>query len=122
MSDYNLTAAEAKLADILWHVAPVTSPVLVDIAQEKLGWKKSTTYTVLKRLCDKGIFTNTNAEVATALTREELLARQSHQFVDKSFSGSLPGFIAAFVGGAKLSSKECSELVQLIEAYQEGQT
>jgi len=119
MNDYNLTAAEEKLAEIIWQTAPVASPELVDMAQGQLGWKKSTTYTVLRRLCDKGIFQNANAIVAVALTRKELLAHQSRQFVKDSFSGSLPGFIAAFVGGAKLSSKEADELVQLIEAHQE---
>jgi len=119
MSDYNLTTAEEKLAEIIWQNAPMTSPKLVDIAQEKLEWKKSTTYTVLKRLCDKGIFLNANATVTVALTHKELLARQSREFVDNTFSGSLPGFIAAFVGNSKLSSKEAEELVQLIESHQE---
>jgi len=116
---YNLTSAEEKLSAILWEMAPISSPELVDIAQEKLGWKKSTTYTVLRRLCDKGVFQNANAVVTAALTREELLARQSRQFVDSTFSGSLPSFIAAFFGGSKLSAKDADELLQLVETHQE---
>ena len=120
MSDqYTLTSAEEKLATIIWDNAPIPSPDLVEMAHNKLDWKKSTTYTVLRRLCEKGIFQNTNAEVTIQLTRNELLALQSRQFVDRTFSGSLPGFIAAFVGGGKLSSKVADELVQLIEAHQE---
>jgi len=119
MSDYNLTTAEEKLATIIWRTAPVTSPDLVDIAQSELDWKKSTTYTVLRRLCDKGIFKNENAIVSTALTREELQARQSRQFVANTFSGSLPSFVAAFVGGGKLSPKVADALMQLIESHQE---
>ena len=114
-----LTSAEEKLAAIIWECSPLLSPDLVDIAHSRLGWKKSTTYTVLRRLCDKGIFANTNATVSTALTRDELLARQSRQFVNQAFGGSLPGFIAAFVGGGKLSPKDTDELLQLIEAHQE---
>ena len=120
MSDSNiLTSAEEKLAAIIWDNAPIPSPDLVDLAHSQLGWKKSTTYTVLRRLCDKGIFANTNAIVSTALTHDELLARQSRQFVNQAFNGSLPGFIAAFVGGGKLSPKEADELKQLIESHQE---
>jgi len=119
MNDYNLTAAEEKLAEIIWQNAPIASPQLVDIAYKQLDWKKSTTYTVLRRLCDKGIFNNASAMVTIALTHEDLLARQSRQFVADTFSGSLPGFIAAFVGSAKLSSKEADELMKLIESHQE---
>ena len=114
-----LTAAEERLADIIWQSSPLTSPELVALTNEKLGWKKSTTYTVLRKLCDKGIFKNENAVVTAALTRDELIARQSRQFVEETFGGSLPGFIASFVGGKKLSSTEAEELKQLIESYRE---
>jgi len=118
--NYTLTAAEERLADIIWQEAPISSPALVDKAWETLGWKKSTTYTVLRRLCEKEIFINGNALVKVAITREELIANQSRQFVNSSFGGSLPGFIASFFGGKKLSSKEAAELKQLIEEHQEG--
>jgi len=120
MSDnYSLTIAEERLAQLIWQNSPISSPDLVDIAYKYLDWKKSTTYTVLRRLCEKGIFRNENAIVTIALTRDELLARQSRQFVANTFRGSLPGFIAAFVGGGKISSKDADELLQLIEAHQE---
>ena len=118
--NHTLTMAEEKLADIIWQKAPISSPTLVDIAWEILQWKKSTTYTVLRRLCEKGIFTNSNAIVKTAITKEELIAYQSRQFVDNSFEGSLPRFIASFFGGKKLSHKEASELKKLIDQHQEG--
>jgi len=118
--NYTLTTAEERLADIIWQHAPITSPELVDLALKTLGWKKSTTYTVLKRLTEKGIFVNAGANVSTAITREELIAHQSHQFVNSSFGGSLPGFIASFFGGKKLSSKEADELKRLIDRHQEG--
>ena len=114
-----LTAAEERLADIIWQNAPLTSPELVALTNKKLDWKKSTTYTVLRKLCDKGIFKNENAVVTALLTRDELIARQSRQFVAETFGGSLPGFIASFVGGQKLSSNEAEELKQLIESYRE---
>ncbi|MCL2406193.1 MAG: BlaI/MecI/CopY family transcriptional regulator [Defluviitaleaceae bacterium] len=119
MSESILTLAEEKLAEIIWRTAPVASPELVNIAYQELGWKKSTTYTVLRRICDKGIFKNDNAVVTVVLTYGQLQQHQSRQFVASTFSGSLPKFIAAFVGGGKLSSKEAHELVQLIEAHQE---
>jgi len=121
MSDkYNLTTAEERLADILWQSAPISSPALVELAWTHLGWKKSTTYTVLKRLIEKGIFANDNAQVRVVLTREELIAFQSRQFVKSSFGGSLPGFIASFFGGKKLSAKEAEELKRLIDEHREG--
>ena len=117
--NYTLTTAEERLADIIWQEAPIASPDLVDIALRELGWKKSTTYTVLRRLCEKEIFVNNSALVKVAMFREELIAYQSRSFINSSFGGSLPGFIASFFSGKKLSSKEADELKQLIEAYQE---
>ncbi|MCL2572304.1 MAG: BlaI/MecI/CopY family transcriptional regulator [Defluviitaleaceae bacterium] len=117
--NYTLTVAEERLADIIWQKAPLTSPELVNIAWEKLEWKKSTTYTVLRRLCEKGIFVNGSAIVKVAITREELIASQSRHFVNSSFGGSLPGFMASFFGGKKLSAKEADELKQLIDQHQE---
>ena len=117
--NHNLTTAEEKLASIIWQKAPIASPALVDIAWETLGWKKSTTYTVLRKLCEKGVFTNNNALVETALTREQLTAMQSRRFVNSSCGGSLPAFIAAFASGKKLSPKEAKEIKALIDSLQE---
>ncbi len=115
-----LTAAEEKLAGILWRAAPLTSPELVALAGKELGWKKSTTYTVLKKLCDKGVFKNDSANISVALTRDELVARQSRHFVEDAFGGSLPRFITSFFGGKKLTPEQADELKRLIEEHEGG--
>ena len=116
----NLTAAEEKLAIIIWREAPLTSPELVEIADKEMDWKKSTTYTVLKKLCDKGVFRNENAFVSVVLTQDELISHQSRYFVEDTFGGSLPRFITSFFGGKKLSEEQVAELRRLIEEYEEG--
>ncbi|MCL2366001.1 MAG: BlaI/MecI/CopY family transcriptional regulator [Oscillospiraceae bacterium] len=119
MSIY-LTEAERKLAELIWKVHVIASPDLVSLAEQELGWKKSTTYTVLKKLCDKGVFKNENANVSVLLTSEEQMTRQSQRYVEDTFGGSLPNFIAAFVGGGKLTAEKASELRRLIDALDEG--
>ena len=120
MKDITLTIAEEKLATLIWRDAPLTSPDLVALAEREMAWKKSTTYTVLKKLCDKGVFKNQNAKVSVILTRDEQIARQSRQYVVDTFGGSLPKFIASFFSGKKLSLKQAEELKRLIEGYEEG--
>ena len=115
-----LTPAEEKLATLIWREAPLTSPELVAIADKEMGWKKSTTYTVLKKLCGKGVFKNETAKVSVILTRDELHAHQSRNFVEDTFGGSLPRFITSFIGGKKLSSKQATELRRLIEEHEDG--
>ena len=115
-----LTEAEEKLASIIWNHAPISSPDLVALAARELNWKKSTTYTVLKKICDKGIFRNENANVTVLLTREELLSRQSRRYVADAFGGSLPKFIASFLGGMMRSRELAAELKRLIEEHEEG--
>lgn len=117
--DPTLTQAEAKLAIIIWQEAPLTSPELVLLAEQKLLWKKSTTYTVLKRLCDKGVFKNDNAHISVLLTQEQQLARESRRYVEDSFGGSLPRFITSFMGGRKLEREHIEQLKRLIEAHEE---
>lgn len=117
--DPTLTQAEAKLAIIIWQEAPLTSPELVLLAEQKLHWKKSTTYTVLKRLCDKGVFKNDNAHISVLLTKEQQLARESRRYVEDSFGGSLPRFITSFMGGRKLEREHIEQLKRLIEAHEE---
>jgi predicted transcriptional regulator len=116
----NITAAEEKLAELIWQNAPLTSPDLVELADKELKWKKSTTYTVLKKLCVKGIFKNENANVSVVLTREDQLALKSRRYVEDTFGGSLPKFIASFSGGKKLTSEQIAELKCLIEEHGEG--
>lgn len=113
------TDAEQKLAEIIWANEPVTSPKLVQICKEELNWKKSTTYTMLKKLEIKEIFINNKGIVESLLTKEEFYAEQSKQIVDEGFNGSFPRFLAAFTRYKKLSSKEISELQRLIEEHKE---
>jgi len=116
----SLTTAEEKLATLIWRDAPLTSPDLVLIAEKEMDWKKSTTYTVLKKLCDKGVIKNDNANVSVVLTCDELHAKQSRYFVEDTFGGSLPRFITSFFGGKKLSAEQAAELKRLIEEHEEG--
>lgn len=118
--DITLTAAEEKLAALIWRSAPLTSPDLVALAEKEMDWKKSTTYTVLKKLCDKGVFKNENANVSVILTRDEQMARQSRRYVEDTFGGSLPKFITSFFSGRKLTPEQAAELKQLIEEYEGG--
>ena len=119
-ANISLTPAEEKLAALIWREAPLTSPELVGIADKEMDWKKSTTYTVLKKLCDKGVFRNENANVSVVLTQDELISHQSRYFVEDTFGGSLPKFIASFFGGKKLSLEQSAELRRLIEEHEEG--
>lgn len=119
MSDYQMGTVEAKFADIIWAREPVSSSELVKIAAEEFDWKKSTTYTVLKRLCEKGIFKNDGGNVTSVITKEEFYAARSEQFVEETFGGSLPAFIAAFTKRKSLSKSELDELRRMVEAYEE---
>lgn len=114
MDDLRLGAIESRFADIIWDNAPLGSGELVKLAAQELGWKKSTTYTVLKKLCERGLFRNEGGTVSAQLTREEFHAMQSERFLDETFSGSLPAFIAAFSTRKKLSEEELRELEELI--------
>ena len=105
---------ESKFADIIWNSEPISSGDLVKRAAQELDWKKSTTYTVLKKLCERGIFQNVNGMVTAKITRDAFYAEQSEAFVNETFGGSLPAFLAAFTSRNKLSEKETLELVQLI--------
>ena len=115
MSDWKLGAVESRFADLIWQGEPMTSTQLVRRAEEALGWKKSTTYTVLKRLCQRGIFQNQDGVVTALVSKEEFCARQSEEFVEVTFSGSLPAFLTAFTRRKKLSQEEIAQLQQLID-------
>ena len=119
MSDYKLGAVEARFADIIWEHEPLPSRELVKLCETALQWKKPTTYTVLRKLCTRGIFKNENGIVSSVLTREEFYSRQSQEFVEESFDGSLPAFFAAFTAGKALSPKEVDELQAMIDRYKE---
>ena len=119
-NNISLTAAEEKLAALIWREAPLSSVELTQIADKDMDWKRTTTYTVLKKLCDKGVFKNENANVSVVLTREELTARQSRRYVEDTFGGSLPKFIASFFGGRVISEEQAAELKRLIDEHKGG--
>ncbi len=115
MAEYKLGRIEGVFADMIWDNAPVTSRRLTELAEERLHWKRTTTYTVLKRLCDRGLFRNDGSQVTALVSREEFYARQSAQFVEETFHGSLPAFLAAFGSRKQLSDREIDQLQQIID-------
>ena len=119
MAEYQLGAMESKFADLVWDHAPVSTTELVKLCGAELNWKRTTTYTVLKRLCEKGLFEAQNGTVTVLLGRKAFYARQSRQYVDRSFQGSLPAFLAAFTGGRRLTASEAAELRAMIENAEE---
>ena len=121
MADLRLGPVESRFAELIWDSEPISSTELVHLAERELEWKKSTTYTVLKRLCEKGIFQNEGGVVTSRLSREEYAARQSEQFVEETFSGSLPAFLTAFSRRKKLTEEEIDQLQRLIERNRRGE-
>lgn len=116
MKDLHLGAAESRFADIIWEHEPLGSGELARRAEEAMGWKRTTSYTVLKRLCERGIFENGGGTVRSLISREDFYAMQSEKVVEESFSGSLPAFVAAFTGRKKLTEEEIDELQSLIDS------
>ena len=114
--EIRLGAAENAFAQIVWDRAPLPSGELVNICKKELNWARSTTYTVLRRLCDKGLFRVEGRMVLTLLSREEFKAQQSDAFMSDTFQGSLPAFIAAFTAGKRLNHEEAEEIHRLIDA------
>lgn len=119
MNDYQLGAIESKFADIIWENEPISSTELVKRSEKIFSWKKSTTYTVLKRLCEKGIFQNIKGTVTSLISKQEFYSMQSEKFVEETFDGSLPAFLAAFTKRKKLSADEVSEIRRMIDSYKE---
>jgi len=115
MADFKTGSAEARFADLIWEHAPAPSGQLAKLGCETFSWKKTTAFTVMTRLCEKGIFKNENGTVSTLISREEYYARHSQQYVEEAFGGSLPAFVAAFGRRKKLSDQEVEELKALIE-------
>lgn len=108
---------ESKFADIIWENEPLKSSELVKLCEKKLNWKRTTTYTVLKRLSERGIFQNTDGVITSLISKTDFYALQSKEFVDDTFEGSLPAFIAAFTSKKDLSKKELDEIRKLIDSY-----
>ena len=120
MKDYQMGAVESRFADIIWDHAPITSTELVRYSETLLNWKKSTTYTVLKRLCDKGIFRNDGGTVSACISKQKFYSHQSERFVNETFDGSLPAFLAAFTSRQKISDAEIDEIQKMIDRYRKG--
>ena len=117
MDESRLGVVESRFADLLWRNAPISSGELVKLCEKEMSWKKSTTYTMLRRLCQRGLFENRESMVYTLVTRDEFYTRQSRQFVEETFSGSLPAFLTAFTAKSTLSDEEISQLQQLIDRH-----
>jgi BlaI family penicillinase repressor len=115
MEKYKLFDAEYKFVSIIWDNEPINSTELVKLCADKLGWKKSTTYTVLKKLCERGILQNVDATVTALVKREDVQRYESRAVLEKTFDGSLPKFLTAFLSGRKLSEQEAEELKRIIE-------
>ena len=116
MNDTKLGLVESKFADIVWRSEPLSSRKLVELCQQELGWKKSTTYTVLKKLCDRGIFQNQDGTVTSLISKANFCAMQSEKFVEETFDGSLPAFLAAFTKRKALSADEIVQIRAMIES------
>ncbi len=117
MSIIELGEVQARFADIVWEHEPVGSGELVKICERELNWKKPTTYTVLRKLCEKGLFRNEDGVVSSVMSRDEFFAARSKEFVKESFDGSLPAFIAAFTSQSGLSDEEIDEIQRMIDSF-----
>ncbi len=119
MAEYRLGEIERRFANLIWENEPVSSGELVKLCEKELNWKKSTTYTILHRVCDRELFQNNKGVVTSLVNKKEFYAMQSRQFVEESFSGSLPKFLAAFTSQSKLSEEEIRELQGIIDKNRE---
>ena len=119
MEELKLGVVESRFADIIWANEPLHSRDLVKLCEQELHWKKPTTYTVLRKLCERGIFQNENSTVTSLISREEFYSLQSRRFVEETFDGSLPAFLAAFTARKELSAEEVAQIRRLIASYGE---
>lgn len=120
METLKLCESDFRFMTVIWENEPLASGALVELCARKLGWKKSTTYTTLKKLCEKGFAQNENTVVSALIPREQVQAYESERFVERAFDGSLPGFLASFLGGKTISEQEAAELKRLIDEHKEG--
>lgn len=116
MSELRIGTSEAKFADMIWSNEPISSGDLAKLAYKEFAWKKTTSFTVLKRLCERGLFQNKNGIVSSIVSKETFYARHSEQYVEEAFGGSLPAFLAAFGTGKKLTEKEIDEINKIIDS------
>lgn len=120
MSEIQLGVVEARYADMIWEHEPVTSSELVKLTAVEFNWKRTTAHNVLRRLCDKGLFKNENGTVTSLISRQEFYSLQSRKFVQETFDGSLPAFIAAFTKNNTLTQEEAAQIRKLIDNAEEG--
>ena len=120
MLDLTMGAVESRFAALIWDNEPITAAELAKLADKELKWKKTTAYTALKRLCDKGIFRNDSGTVTSVLSQSEYQARQSRRFLDDNCGGSLPAFIAAFTKRGELSRADLEEIRSMLDEYEKG--
>ena len=121
MDEMRLGTVEGRFADIVWQNQPLSTKKLVELCEKELNWKRTTTYTVLKKLCDRGIFKTENSTVSAVLSREEFYAIQSEKFVEDTFEGSLPAFIAAFSRRQTFTDAELDAMQSMIDSYRKGE-
>ena len=121
VEDLKLGVIETRFADLIWEKEPISSGELVKLCEKEFEWKKSTTYTMLKRLCERKIFRNENGVVSAMMTKEEFSAAQSEKFVEETFGGSLPAFLAAFTTRKKLTDSEVEEIKRMIDYFGKGE-
>ena len=119
MDAYKLGEMEQRFAELIWQHQPISSRRLAELCQESFGWKRTTSYTMLKRLCQRGLFENQGGTVRSLMSREEFFTGQGEQFLQQSFGGSLPQFVAAFARHRRLSPQELAQLQQLIDHHRE---
>ncbi len=117
MLDIELGTVQERFADIVWANEPLGSGELVKLCEKELGWKKPTTYTVLRKLCEKGLLQNVDGMVSSLVSKEEFYSAKSEQVVKESYKGSLPAFIAAFISRNDLSAKEAEEIQKMIDEF-----
>ncbi|MBQ1476928.1 MAG: BlaI/MecI/CopY family transcriptional regulator [Erysipelotrichaceae bacterium] len=120
MKDLELGAVQERFADIVWAHEPIASGDLAKVCEKELNWKRPTTYTVLRKLCKKGVLQNKDGIVTSLLSREDFYSSKSEQIIEESYSGSLPSFIAAFISKKKISAEEAEEIQKMIDAFKQG--
>ena len=119
MSEYRLAAVESRFADIIWEHEPLSSRALTELCEQQLGWKRTTTYTVLKKLCERGLFQNQKGVVSACVSRQDFYGTQGAMLVEEAFGGSLPAFIAAFTKRKALTQSEIEDIRRMIDSSRE---
>ena len=120
MEDTKLGLVESRFADIVWANAPLSTRALVQLCEQELNWKRTTTYTVLKKLCERGIFQTENSTVTVLIPKADFYAMQGERLIEENYGGSLPAFLAAFTSRKQLTGEEIAEIRRMIDAYEEG--